>query len=131
MTTPPKAAPPTPAFAVPDLDLGPLPVVARPRSGAHPIRRPAASSPDPSGDFELDTSADAGFELASDGGSDARAPAQRAHFGATLASNADFELDEAMALEAVAPVVDTRPWPRRTTALLPISPRAAPWYCTT
>lgn len=112
MTTPPKAAPLTPAFEVPDLDLGPLPVAARPRSGAHPIRRPAASSPDPSGDFELDTSADAGFELASDGGSDARAPAQRAHFGATLASNADFELDEAMALEAVAPVVDARPWPR-------------------
>jgi len=114
MTTPPKAASPTPAFEVPDLDLGPLPVVTRARSGAHPIRQPAPSSPDPSGDFELDPSAGAAFELATDAGSgvSARAPAHRAHFGATLASNADFELDEALALEAVAHVVDTRPWPR-------------------
>lgn len=120
MTTPPKAAPPTPAFEVPDLDLGPLPVAqrppaARPRSGAHPIRQPAPSGPDPSGDFELDSGADGAFELATEGssGSSASAPTARAHFGATLASgDADFELDEAMALEAVAPVVDTRPWPR-------------------
>jgi len=87
MTEPRKSAPPA-SFEVPDLDLGVSPPVARPRaarshSGAHAMRAPTKSAPD------------AGPYL-----------------GASVSAlDADFELDEAMALEAVAPSVDTAPWP--------------------
>jgi len=87
MTEPRKSVPPA-SFEVPDLDLEVLPPAARPRtarthSGAHSIRPRAPSAPD------------AGTYL-----------------GASLASlDTDFELDDAIALEAVTPSVDTRPWP--------------------
>lgn len=87
MTEPRKSAPPA-SFEVPDLDLGALPRVSRPRaarsySGAHALRARTDAAPDP-----------------------------EPYLGAHVASlDADFELDDAIALEAVAPSVDTAPWP--------------------
>src|SRR6187455_1979683 len=87
MTEPRKSAPPA-SFEVPDLDLGVLPQVSRPRagrshSGAHALRARTESAPEPG-----------------------------PYLGANVASlDADFELDDAIALEAVAPSVDTAPWP--------------------
>jgi len=103
MTEPRKSAPPA-SFEVPDLDLGVLPRVSRPRagrshSGAHPLRARTESAPDPG-----------------------------PYLGANVASlDGDFELDDAIALEAVAPSVDTAPWPlgytkqQKLTLLTPAS----------
>ena len=91
MTQPPKSAPPSSNFEVPDLDLGALPQVRRPlparsQSGAHAVNLPARGP----GTHE-----------------------PQAFLGTTVASlDDDFELDEAMTFEAaVVPTVDTRPWP--------------------
>jgi DNA repair exonuclease SbcCD ATPase subunit len=120
MTEPPKSVPPGSAFEVPDLDLGAAslagppkvrPPAAPPASGAHPIR-PRAKSADVNRELELELESTANFELAGNPyASASRDRPETAYFGATLGADEDFDLDEAMSLETVAPTIDTRPWP--------------------
>lgn len=118
MTTPRKGGPPVPEFEVPDLELEAPPARQAPArreraSGALELEAPRRDDGGlPGHGLELEPGQGPALELETDAtpGSHARGPAQ---LGASLGSfSDDFGFDDDLALEPVAPPLDTAPWPR-------------------